>query len=60
VLRFGLGQFIRQFLKGAVGPKTRMAMQKPAIQLNHFVSSSIREETAIVKTLSKQDFLEVS
>jgi hypothetical protein len=35
-----------------------MLMRKPAMQLNHVVSSSIREETTIdnVKTLSKQAF----
>src|ERR1700722_3865060 len=54
VLRIGLCQFIRHLLKGDVGPKTRMLMRKPAMQLNHVVSSSIREETTIdnVKTLS--------
>src|ERR1700722_9805374 len=54
VLRIGLCQFIRHFLKGDAGPKTRMLMRKPAMQLNHVVSSSIREETTIdnVKTLS--------
>jgi hypothetical protein len=48
VLRIGLCQFIRHFLKGDVGPKTRMLMQKPAMQLNHFVSSSREKKQPLI------------
>jgi hypothetical protein len=44
MLRIGPRKFIRHLLKGDVGPKTRMLMRKPAMQLNHVVSSSVREK----------------